>query len=240
MERVLEPCEVMDDREQAIGYATADFSGTDARFAEIFVTQFGSNWKGRTIVDLGFGTGQISVAISGRIQGGRFLGIEGSDEMLLAWQNVSAKRLPSPLTEAIVPVKLYLPDSRLRDLAAGGDAVISNSLLHHITRPEDFWNSVGEVGNGKAGVRVLIADLIRPESTAGAEAIVQRVAGNWPKVVQRDFFASLCAAFTVDEVRQQLADGPCRELEVIELDDHHWAAYGFTAGRFSDEGRSLV
>src|SRR4030095_5186893 len=54
------------------------------------------------------------------------------------------------------------------------DAVVSNSLVHHMPDPFVFWNEL--VRLGKPGATVLIMDLFRPESPARARAIVESYA----------------------------------------------------------------
>jgi hypothetical protein len=45
-------------------------------------------------------------------------------------------------------------------------------------------------------------------------------------VLQRDFYLSLCAAYTPDEVRAQLADAGLGHCELEVVSDRHWIAWG--------------
>jgi hypothetical protein len=45
--------------------------------------------------------------------------------------------------------------------------------------------------------------------------------------LQRDFYNSLCAAFTPDEVTAQLAAAGLNSFHVEAIDDRHLAAWGF-------------
>ena len=45
-------------------------------------------------------------------------------------------------------------------------------------------------------------------------------------MLKRDFFHSLCAAFTLAEVREQIAHGGLATLRVEMISDRHWAAWG--------------
>jgi SAM-dependent methyltransferase len=99
------------------------------------------------------------------------------------------------------------------------DAVISNSLLHHLHDPSVFWAAVGEAG--APGAAVLVMDLFRPQSHAEAQAIVDQYAANEPDVLRADFLASLCAAFEPDEIRAQLQASGLDTLQVRTVSDRH-------------------
>ena len=58
----------------------------------------------------------------------------------------------------------YLPDASLE--AGAWDAVISNSLLHHLPNPQVLWRSIVQLAAPGAAVQVM--DLMRPESEADA------------------------------------------------------------------------
>jgi len=66
---------------------------------------------------------------------------------------------------------------------------------------------------------------VRPSSPAEAHEIVQRVAGREDPILQEDFYNSLCAAFTVDEVRAQLAVAELH-LTVEHRGDRHMSVKG--------------
>jgi hypothetical protein len=69
-------------------------------------------------------------------------------------------------------------------------------------------------------------DLFRPESEAGAQAIVERHAAQEPEVLKRDFLASLRAAFEPDEIRAQLHAAGLDGLEVRTVSDRHVLVVG--------------
>jgi hypothetical protein len=68
-------------------------------------------------------------------------------------------------------------------------------------------------------------DLIRPETYDDARRIVQHVAANEHPILKADFFASLCAAFTIDEVRAQIA-AEGLNLEVTRATERHLLVQG--------------
>jgi len=109
--------------------------------------------------------------------------------------------------------------------APGGfHAVVSNSLLHHMPHPDVFWSEVARLG--RAGAPALVMDLHRPDSPERAREIVETYSADEPELLKRDFFHSLCAAFTLAEVRSQLARAGLDRLRCEMVSDRHWVAWG--------------
>ena len=69
-------------------------------------------------------------------------------------------------------------------------------------------------------------DLLRPASTDDAAALVDQYAANEPAILRRDFYNSLLAAFTEDEVAAQLAEMNLSRLLIDVPDDRHWLVSG--------------
>ncbi len=72
---------------------------------------------------------------------------------------------------------------------------------------------------------VLIVDLVRPPDHQTAVQLVQEHARGAPPVLERDFIASLHAAYSVDEVREQLVLAGLPEFNVDQVDVLHWVAW---------------
>jgi hypothetical protein len=68
-------------------------------------------------------------------------------------------------------------------------------------------------------------DLVRPPSPEAARRIVDSASGSEDPILQADFYNSLCAAFSVDEVRRQLEDGGL-DLRVTLAGERHLLASG--------------
>jgi hypothetical protein len=133
------------------------------------------------------------------------------------------------VTAAGLAARIRLLCARLPGIerpAAGYDAVISNSLAHHLPEPAMLWREVARLG--AAGAPVLVTDLHRPESAEQAREIVETYSGSEPDVLKRDFFQSLCAAFTLSEVHRQLAEAGLDGFRVEMISDRHWAVWGTT------------
>ena len=213
MQRILEP-ELMDEAEQARAYALADFAEPNERFVGYFEAYCGGLTAG-TVLDLGCGPGDIVLRLATRHPDLVVHGLDGSAAML----HFASERLHETpaLSGRVQFVEGVLPGATLP--LPGYDAVISNSLLHHLHEPRFFWEAVREAG--KPGAAVLVMDLYRPPSEQAARAIVEQYAGGEPEVLKRDFFASLCAAFEPDEIRAQLRDGGLDTLDIRTVSDRH-------------------
>jgi SAM-dependent methyltransferase len=104
------------------------------------------------------------------------------------------------------------------------DAVLSNSLLHHMADPSALWAVVRACA--RPGAPVLVMDLMRPADARAWEVLVERYAGAVPEVLRRDFRNSLAAAFTREEVEAQLAVAGLARLAVQAVSDRHLAVSG--------------
>jgi len=216
MERVLEP-EVMDDPDQARAYAEADFSEENESFVTAFAEFFPEFVEGH-LLDLGCGPGDIPIRLARRFPLCRITGVDASLPMIrLAEEAVKAAGLTDRITLRHERYQTFILPERV-------DAVISNSLLHHIPNPLNFWYAVKRFV--KPGGAVLVMDLLRPESPDAARAIVEQYAAGAPSILRRDFYNSLCAAFTEDEIAGQLAQLNLTRLLVDVPDDRHWIAGG--------------
>ena len=220
MNRVLEP-ELMTDPEQAQAYAAADFAAVNQAFVDRFRALFPGLTRGH-VVDLGCGPADIPIRLCRALPEITVTGVDGSEAMLAPGR--------SAVTAAGLAGRIRLLCARLPGVerpSAGYDAIVSNSLLHHLPRPDALWQEVGRLGG--LGAAVLVTDLHRPESVERAHDIVETYSGGEPEVLKRDFFHSLCAAFTLAEVREQLARGGLATLRAEMISDRHWAAWGVLA-----------
>ena len=216
MPRVLEP-ELMDDPEQAAAYARADFAEENQGFVDCFRENFPDMTEGH-VVDLGCGPGDIPIRFVRALPRCRVIGIDAAEPMIrLAVEAVQAAQLSQ---------QIAFRRERFQDvtLPEPADAAISNSLLHHVPNPLQFWYKLKQLV--KPGSPVLVMDLLRPESPEVAQAIVDRYAASEPAVLRRDFYNSLLAAFTEDEVAAQLAEMNLSRLLIDVPDDRHWVVGG--------------
>jgi len=218
MQRIPEP-ELMDETEQARAYAMADFAEPNERFVGYFETEFPDLRTG-SVLDLGCGPGDIVLRLASRCPGLTVHGIDGSAAML-RFASESLHEAPQ-LGGRVQFIEGRLPGAMLP--LPGYDAVVSNSLLHHLHEPGVFWRAVREAG--VPGAAVLVMDLFRPQSQAAAQAIVDQYAASEPDVLRQDFLASLCAAFEPDEIRAQLRAHGLDGLSVRTVSDRHLLVTG--------------
>jgi cyclopropane fatty-acyl-phospholipid synthase-like methyltransferase len=216
MKRTLEP-ELMDDPEQALAYAGADFEQENQGFVDRFREYFPEFTEGR-VLDLGCGPGDISIRLARALSACHVIAVDASGPMIrLADEAVKQAGLANRITfhcerfQAVSPVEPV-------------DAAVSNSLLHHVPNPLQFWYRLRQLV--KRDSPVLVMDLLRPDSLEEAQAIVDRYAAEEPEILRRDFYRSLLASFTEDEVAAQLAEMNMSRLAIDVVDDRHWVVSG--------------
>lgn len=208
MERVPEP-ELMDDPAQALAYAAADFAASNDRFVADFVAMFPDLTSG-CIGDLGCGDADVTVRLASKLRDATIVGVDGAEAML---EHGRARVAHHRVGTRVALELRRLPDAELTDRF---DAVVSNSVLHHLGDPTVFWQQVMAAAKPRAPVYVM--DLRRPETESQLAGLVAEYARGAPNVLRWDFSNSLRAAFTVDEVRAQVAD---TDLVVEAVDDRY-------------------
>lgn len=213
MQRELEP-EIMDLADEVAAYAQADFSEVNAAFVERLLEHAGS-LDAPVCLDLGTGPGDIPLRLATARPQWRVVGSDYSWPMLatardadaeerVSWLGVDAKAIP-------------FPDESV-------DVVFSNSILHHIPEPMPFWCEVRRIL--ARGGWVFLRDLARPASQERAADIVQQYAGQESALLQEEYYRSLLAAFTVEEVRAQLDAADLGFLQVAMASDRHLDVWG--------------
>ena len=171
--------------------------------------------RGR-VVDLGCGPADIPLRLARARPELGATAVDGAAAMLaLAANAVRRAGAHVTLVRASVP--------RLPFRRSTFDAVVSNSLLHHLPDPLVLWRETARLV--RPGGAILVMDLARPESPSRAREIVERYAADEAELLKRDFQASLLAAFTPEELRSQLAAIlPGLRCEMVS--DRHWLVSG--------------
>jgi cyclopropane fatty-acyl-phospholipid synthase-like methyltransferase len=216
MDRTLEP-ELMDDPKQTEAYASADFAEENQGFVDRFKEYFPEFSQGK-VLDLGCGPADIPIRFAKLYPACQVVGVDASAPMIqLAEQAVKQAGLADRIT---------LRCERYEEITGARivDAAVSNSLLHHLLNPLQFWQKLRQLV--KPGAPVLVMDLLRPDSPEAAQAIVDQYAANEPDILRRDFYNSLLAAFTEDEIGSQLARMNLTRLLIDIPDDRHWVVGG--------------
>lgn len=215
MMRTPEP-ELMDALEQTRAYSEADFAEAHDAFVAYFRQRFGTGLKGR-VLDLGCGPADVTVRFAHAYPDIKVVGVDGAEAMLALGRERLARE---GLSLRISLRRVHLPAS----LDDGYDAVISNSLLHHLAEPQVLWETVKKTV--RPGAPVFVMDLMRPHSVEEAERLTERYAADAPPILRKDFFASLLAAYQPDEVEQQLHTAGLERLHVEAVSDRHLAIWG--------------
>ena len=200
----------MDAATDAADYDAMDHAAVNATFAADFLSM---HRNGGRLLDVGTGTAQIPIELARRDARLHITAIDLADEMLhLAARNIEA----AGFTERIRALKADA--SGLNFESHSFDAVLSNSIIHHIPEPHGCFAEMVRVGRGTFFVR----DLLRPDSQHELDHLVQiYAAGANPH--QRQLFAdSLQAALTLDEVRALVVALGFPAETVQATSDRHW------------------
>jgi ubiquinone/menaquinone biosynthesis C-methylase UbiE len=218
MERIPEP-DLMNDDEQARAYAHADFEEPHEAFVDEFARRFEGLDLAGHVLDLGCGPADISMRFARRYAACEIDGVDGAEAML-KYGHVMLER--EGLADRVHLHRAYLPDETPPQESY--DAIISNSLLHHLDDPSVIWTSIKRFA--KPGAPIFVMDLMRPADRAEAERFVALYADGEPDVLRHDFFHSLLAAYRPAEVSAQLEAAGLGHLEVVPTSDRHLIVFG--------------
>jgi ubiquinone/menaquinone biosynthesis C-methylase UbiE len=208
----------MDLPEEADAYASADFSAVN----DAFVTRLldlAKDVVAPRALDLGTGPGDIPLRLSQK----RPDWLVAATDISIAMLGHAREALAAIGIDKVQPV--CVDAKRLPFPPAFFDVVFSNSILHHINETSVFWMEVRRVA--KPGSLIFFRDLARPETDEAAAAIVQQYAGAESQLLQDEYYRSLLAAYSADEVRRQLKEGRLGALEVTMVTDRHLDIFGF-------------
>lgn len=218
MDRIPEP-ELMDDPAQALAYARADFEQPHNQFIEQFRSRF-PDWRGTGyVLDLGCGPGDICRRFARAYPHCRVHGLDGAPSMLaIGRDDIHA----AGLSDRIKLFEAYLPAAT--PPRAQYEAIICNSLLHHLCDPDVLWHAIQTYA--APGAPVFVMDLRRPATPRQVTELVETYAAGEPTVLRQDFQHSLFAAYRADEVMKQLQRADIDWLHVAELGDRHLIVHG--------------
>jgi 2-polyprenyl-3-methyl-5-hydroxy-6-metoxy-1,4-benzoquinol methylase len=219
MERVLER-EIMDGEEQAIAYAGADFSSSNQMFVDSLMEDYSARLQ--NVLDIGCGPADVPIRLARAQPLIRITAVDASDAMV--------RLARKAVEEAGLKEQIQVMEGRIPGLAAGNgryDGMISKDVLHHLPKPGLFWDELKTLAKGDTAIYVM--DLFRPPTRRAARNFVESVSAEEPPVLKQDFYNSLLAAFTVDEVKEQLRNAGLA-LEVARVSDRHLVVKGLIKG----------
>ncbi len=227
MQRYPEP-ELMNAPDQVIAYSDADFSSGDhsviERLSQLMEQALPVLPEAALILDLGCGPGNISERLAARWPLSRVIGLDGASSMI----DIANQRLhgAKPAINNLTYLLFDLSRNSLDKIPQANNAsvIVSNSLLHHLHEPQVLWELVKNLAG--PATFMLHRDLRRPSNELEVDALCARYVSTAPLVLQRDFRASLIAAFTADEIREQLDQAGLGQFTVMEIGDRYLEVFG--------------
>ena len=158
MQRTPEP-ELMDDPHQVAAYATADFSGSDNAFVQRLRDLCGQQGLASRpdplLMDLGCGPGNISERLASAWPDAEVVGVDAAATMLSCARQRAAEARSGVIYRQASMQELAVRGRSALAAPPGGslhireaDAVVSNSLLHHLHEPLHLWRATARRGHG--------------------------------------------------------------------------------------------
>ena len=231
MERVPEP-ELMEKKEQVISYDEADFSEGEVNLInqinQYLLKKNISLSEKDLIVDLGCGPGNISEKLAIKWPNTEVVGvgIDGSKEMILrAEYNKSISNNQKKLKN------LRYICSDIKDIKSNNfllkkriSLLVSNSLIHHITNLEDFFNTIRSLSSN---ITVNFhKDLKRPLNEKSALELKAQCSTKYNEILTNDYYASLRASYTFKELKNFTLENDLSSLDVFEEGENYLIVYG--------------
>ena len=219
--RTLEP-EVMDTAKEARDYNAMDHSTVNRVFVADCLHAVDDprfDAESTRVLDVGTGTALIPIELGRRTEHCRITAVDLSGEMLsIARQNI----IEAGLTNRIGTRQI---DAKQLPYEAGEfEAVISNSIVHHIPQPRNVLSEMLRVL--RPGGLLFVRDLVRPDSAETVEHLVKTYAGEENAHQQQMFRDSLHAALNMDEIRAMLNELGRPAEWVAQTTDRHWTIVG--------------
>lgn len=204
----------MDTADEAAAYDAMDHNLVNARFVADFLAEHGSSRGGRYL-DVGTGTALIPIVLAAADRRAKIVAVDGAAHMLeVAMRNLQVFRLDSR-------IELKQCDAKAMPFTDGGfEAVISNSIVHHIPEPARVMREM--VRLVAPGGTLFVRDLVRPVDMNRLHAIVERYAADAPELARKLFHESLMAALTVEEVVRIVQPLGLPASCAGQTSDRHW------------------
>jgi ubiquinone/menaquinone biosynthesis C-methylase UbiE len=211
LDRVLET-EVMDSAEEARDYDTMDHRLVN----EHFVADLVAFWPPTgNVLDLGTGTAQIPIELCRKAGAVHVVAVDAARHMLeLGRDNVRRAGLAER-------IRLELCDAKRLPFADGTfDAVVSNSIVHHIPEPAAVLREMVRVVKPRGAL--FVRDLARPPDEATLQRLVAQYAGDANDHQRQMFADSLHAALTLEEIADRVAALGFPRSGPRLTSDRHW------------------
>jgi len=192
----------METKEQASAYAQANFAESNSLFLKKLFESYPVSNETK-ILDVGCGDGEIPIAIYKR-KNSHITALDGSSLML---NELTRKMSINKINNIKVVCQKY-EDNDFEEKSF--DLVISNSVLHHVKSPINFWEM--SLNLIKHNGRIIVMDLFRPTDEKYLLNILNQYGGA-SHVLKKDFENSLRAAYTIQEVEDQLSQAQGKDQQ---------------------------
>ncbi len=168
-----------------------------------------------SLLDVGTGTARIPIELCKRSPEVRVMAIDLAVGMLdLAMRNVDIAGMRNQIQLAQIDAK----DSGLEDEMF--DAVISNSIIHHIPEPAEAVEEI--IRMTRVGGVIFVRDLMRPESAEKVDSLVDLYAAEETDYSRSLFGDSLHASLSLEEIRELVSRFDIDPASVTATSDRHW------------------
>ena len=205
MERVLKP-DVKYGKENV--FDDAQFYSSNHYFIHHLMKDYGSHLE--YVLDIACGPGDIAVLLAKKKPSARITAVDCSAEMIKI-----AREAAEGLNIDVIHGRI--PGAELGTF----DTVISKDFFHYLPDPDVFWKEVSNFSRDNTAIYVL--GFIRPDTEEDARDLVERIMPWEIDLLKEDFYTSLCAGFTLEEVEAQVAD---LGLEVVKTSQAHFLVKG--------------
>lgn len=199
--------------DEAREYHAMDHSEVNRRFVDDLLA---GGSVGPRVIDLGCGPAGIAIELCSRVPEIQLIAADADVEML----EIAKREID--FAGCLDRIALHHADAcdmqGYQDEMA--DAVLSNSLMHHLELPE--LGLATAVRLTMPGGRLFIRDLARPTSPQEVERLVQLYCDGESANAQQLFRQSLHAALTLDEIRNIAGGLGIRADDVQMSSDRHW------------------
>ena len=216
--------EVMDTPDEARDYDAMDHGAVNRLFVDDCLTfcletplsaRLTDLDQPLSMLDVGTGTAQIPIELCRRTVTCRVTAIDLAAEMLkLAEFNIKSAGLSDVIHAEFIDAK------QMPYADAAFNAVLSNSIVHHIPKPRAVLAEMLRVLR-RGGV-LFVRDLLRPNTSSDVDRLVTTYAGQENAHSQQMFRDSLHAALTLPEIRDVAGNFGVPPSSVTQTSDRHW------------------
>jgi ubiquinone/menaquinone biosynthesis C-methylase UbiE len=211
LDRVPEP-EFMDTVQEAEAYDAMDHRAVNAAFVADLLALMP---KAGVWLDLGTGPAHIPILVAQSHPEAVIVAADAALSMLnVARRNILAAGFAHRIQ--LVQVDAKAPGLLERHYTC----IFSNSLVHHLEDPSQFWQQCRRLV--APGGLVFVRDLARPEGEVQLDTLVKIYTEGTTACQKGLFTESLRSAFTVTEIAMQAQDAGLLGTTVSMSSDRHW------------------